>query len=35
MNFWITGKPRELKSTSQSVDILSINEGEAFQKIAG
>jgi sugar/nucleoside kinase (ribokinase family) len=30
MNFWITGKPDELKKTLKHVDILSINEGEAF-----
>lgn len=30
MNFWITGKPEELKKTLKRVDILSINEGEAF-----
>ncbi|MFN7685307.1 MAG: PfkB family carbohydrate kinase [Oligoflexia bacterium] len=30
MNFWITGKPEELKKTLQRVDILSVNEGEAF-----
>jgi sugar/nucleoside kinase (ribokinase family) len=30
MNFWITGKPDELKKTLSRVDILSINEGEAF-----
>mgnify|MGYP000874451491 CR=1 FL=1 len=30
MNFWITGKPDELKNTLKKVDILSINEGEAF-----
>jgi sugar/nucleoside kinase (ribokinase family) len=29
MNFWITGKPDELKKTLRRVDILSINEGEA------
>lgn len=29
MNFWITGKPAELKKTLKRVDILSINEGEA------
>lgn len=29
MNFWITGKPEELKKTLRRVDILSINEGEA------
>jgi sugar/nucleoside kinase (ribokinase family) len=29
MNFWITGKPEELKATLKRVDILSINEGEA------
>ena len=29
MNFWITGKPEELKRTLSRVDILSINEGEA------
>jgi sugar/nucleoside kinase (ribokinase family) len=30
MNFWITGKLEELKKTLKSVDILSINEGEAY-----
>jgi len=30
MNFWITGKPDEVRKTLQRVDILSINEGEAF-----
>lgn len=30
MNFWITGKPDELKKTLKRVDILSINETEAF-----
>lgn len=30
MNFWITGKPEELRKTLARVDILSINEGEAF-----
>ena len=30
MNFWITGKPAELKKTLRRVDILSINETEAF-----
>lgn len=30
MNFWITGKPDELKETLKRVDILSINETEAF-----
>jgi len=30
MNFWITGKPEELKKTLKRVDILSINETEAF-----
>jgi sugar/nucleoside kinase (ribokinase family) len=29
MNFWITGKPDELRKTLARVDILSINEGEA------
>jgi sugar/nucleoside kinase (ribokinase family) len=29
MNFWITGKPNEVKSVLRQVDILSINEGEA------
>lgn len=29
MNFWINGKPGELKETLQQVDILIINEGEA------
>ncbi len=30
MNFWITGKPDELKKILRRVDILSINEGEAY-----
>ncbi|MEK6705573.1 MAG: PfkB family carbohydrate kinase [Bdellovibrionota bacterium] len=30
MNFWITGKPEELKKTLKRVDVLSINEGEAY-----
>ena len=30
MNFWITGKPDELKETLKRVDLLSINEKEAF-----
>lgn len=30
MNFWITGKLDELKKTLKRVDILSINEGEAY-----
>lgn len=30
MNFWITGKPAELKQTLARVDILSINEGECY-----
>lgn len=30
MNFWITGKPAELKKTLKQIDILSINEGEAY-----
>ncbi|MBI2711568.1 MAG: sugar kinase [Bdellovibrio sp.] len=30
MNFWITGKPAELKSLLRRVDILSVNEGEAY-----
>lgn len=30
MNFWIAGKPDELRKTLSRVDILSINEGEAF-----
>jgi sugar/nucleoside kinase (ribokinase family) len=29
MNFWITGKPQELKKTLAKVDVLVINEGEA------
>jgi sugar/nucleoside kinase (ribokinase family) len=29
MNFWIEGKPNELKETLRHVDILTINEGEA------
>lgn len=30
MNFWITGKPSEVKAVLKQVDILSINEGEAM-----
>lgn len=30
MNFWITGKPDELKETLKRVDLLCINEKEAF-----
>ncbi len=30
MNFWITCKPEELKTTLRSVDLLCINEKEAF-----
>jgi sugar/nucleoside kinase (ribokinase family) len=30
MNYWITSKPAELKKTLNRVDILSINETEAF-----
>ncbi len=30
MNFWITGKPDELKKTLKHVDVLCINEKEAF-----
>jgi sugar/nucleoside kinase (ribokinase family) len=30
MNFWIAGKPDELKRTLKRVDILSINEGESY-----
>ncbi len=30
MNFWITGKPDELKKTLKRVDVLCINETEAF-----
>ena len=30
MNFWITGKPDELKKTLKRVDLLCINEKEAF-----
>jgi len=30
MNFWIAGKPDELKKTLKRVDILSVNEGEAY-----
>jgi len=29
MNYWIRGKPEELKKTLQRVDVLVINEGEA------
>lgn len=30
MNFWIAGQPDEVKKVLRRVDILSINEGEAF-----
>ncbi len=30
MNFWITGKPDQLKNTLKRVDILSINQAEAL-----
>ncbi len=30
MNFWITGKPEELRKTLKRVDVLSVNEGEAY-----
>ena len=30
MNFWITGKPAELKELLSRVDILSLNDGEAY-----
>jgi sugar/nucleoside kinase (ribokinase family) len=30
MNFWITGKLDELKKTLKRVDIISLNEGEAY-----
>ena len=30
MNFWITGKPDEVRKTLKRVDILSINEGESY-----
>ncbi len=30
MNFWITGKPDEVRKTLSRVDILSINDGEAY-----
>lgn len=30
MNFWITGKPDDLKETLKRVDLLCINETEAF-----
>ena len=29
MNFWITGKPEELKRTLKQVQILLINDAEA------
>lgn len=29
MNFWITGKPEDLKKTLAAVDVVVINEGEA------
>ncbi|HRK01797.1 MAG TPA: PfkB family carbohydrate kinase, partial [Oligoflexia bacterium] len=31
MNFWITGKKQSLLQTLELVDLLTINEGEAFQ----
>jgi sugar/nucleoside kinase (ribokinase family) len=31
MNFWISGKPAELKKTLQRVDILLVNDAEARQ----
>lgn len=31
MNYWITGKPDDLKKTLAAVDVLVINEGEARQ----
>lgn len=30
MNFWITGKPDEVRTLLRRVDILSVNEGEAY-----
>ncbi len=30
MNFWIGGKPDELKKTLKRVDLISLNEGEAY-----
>lgn len=30
MNFWIAGKPDELRETLKRVDILSVNDGESF-----
>ncbi len=30
MNFWIAGKPDEVRSTLKRVDILSLNEGECY-----
>jgi sugar/nucleoside kinase (ribokinase family) len=30
MNFWITGKPDEVRQTLKRVDILSLNEGECY-----
>jgi sugar/nucleoside kinase (ribokinase family) len=30
MNFWIAGKPEELRATLKRVDVLSLNEGEAY-----
>lgn len=30
MNFWITGKPKEVQAMLARVDVLSINEGEAY-----
>ncbi|MGH9450364.1 MAG: PfkB family carbohydrate kinase [Terriglobia bacterium] len=31
MNYWITGKPEDLKKTLAAVDVLVVNEGEARQ----
>ena len=31
MNFWISGKPEELKKTLARVDVLLINDAEARQ----
>ena len=30
MNFWITGKPKELRDVLKRVDLISLNEGEAY-----
>lgn len=30
MNFWITGKPDELKKALSKIDILSVNSGESY-----